>query len=160
MSKIFWGLMLGVLAMPAGAGSLGRLFFSPEQRAMLNLARDRAPTTGVEEVQPAAQSEVTLNGLVTRSDGKGSVWVNGKLEQSVNYQGTPDRNQVRIKLPEGGVKLKVGQTYSPTNGQVQESYHRFPPPPATVTPSPAAPAKPALPADTSDENLEPDAATP
>ncbi len=161
MKKI---LIAAILLLPlslAHAEALGRLFFSPEQRAMLDLARDRAPTkNGVEEVQAAAPSEITLNGMVTRSDGKASLWVNGRLEQGLNYRGTPERNQVQLKMPTGGVKLKVGQTYDPANDRVEESYKRSHPP-ATPSPKPA-PAKPAPHPNpnTREDNLDVDTAPP
>lgn len=160
MKTILVGATLLLLAPLGHAEALGRLFFSAEQRAMLDLARDRAPTkNGVEEVQAVTPSEITLNGMVTRSDGKASLWVNGRLEQGIHYRGTPERNQVQLKMPAGGVKLKVGQTYDPANDRVEESYRRAHPPSATHSTKPAAPAKPPLAPPTPnarDENLDAD----
>lgn len=137
-----WALTVWTSAVHAEG--MGRLFFSPEQRAMLDLARDRAPINSAQDTSLApAASGVTLNGVVTRSDGQSNAWVNGKMEQGVRYRGTPERNQVRVNLPGGGVKLKVGQTYDPANGKVEESYQRFPPaPPAPPAASPPVAAAP------------------
>lgn len=146
MKKLALGIILLSLDSLVHAEALGRLFFSPEQRALLDLARDRAPTKNtVEEVQAVAPSEITLNGMVTRSDGKASLWVNGRLEQGLNYRGTPERNQVQLKMPSGGVKLKVGQTYDPASDRVEEGYRRVPATPAEPRAKPVTPAKPALP---------------
>lgn len=53
---------------------LGRLFFTPEQRALLERQRQRNPTTGavVDDGSP-----ITLNGRVMRSSGRNTAWVNG-----------------------------------------------------------------------------------
>lgn len=60
-------------ALPAEE-SLGRLFFTPERRAAL----DRARQLNIQEQQQVTQTDVvTVNGIVTRSSGKRTAWVNG-----------------------------------------------------------------------------------
>lgn len=65
------GILL-VAAEAASADPLGRLFFSPERRAAL----ERQRQLNIQETQPLEGSVVTLNGVVSRSSGKHTVWVN------------------------------------------------------------------------------------
>ena len=64
---------------------LGRLFFTPAQRAQLDVARkQRARTTlateRAEEATSAAPTPqtITYDGVVQRSDGKSTVWINSR----------------------------------------------------------------------------------
>lgn len=62
---------------PASAQELGRLFFTPEQRAALD-ARRRARVPDKPSPVPIVASPTTrLDGYVRRSDGRATVWVNG-----------------------------------------------------------------------------------
>ena len=104
-----------------------------------------------------------VNGVVTRSDGLRSTWVNGHLEQSVDHSGKHGRNQAHVQLPGGEIKLKVGQSYNPTTGRVEENYRRAPPPaqpePPMAKPTPPkATAKTPAP-DARDDNAAPETAT-
>jgi hypothetical protein len=93
-------LLIGTAAAPALADTaLGRLFFTPAERAAL----DRAPADG----EPMAQrTPRTLNGVVRRSDGQGTVWIDGKPQprqlnsaQSITVE-TPDGDARRLKVGE------------------------------------------------------------
>ena len=143
-------------ALPAQAEPLGRLFYTPEQRAALDLARKTTPLNTSGEPDANSPPGLMLNGIVTRSDGKRSTWINGRLEQDSARPGMHDRNQARVPVPGGSVKLKVGQSLDPTTGRVEEGYQRPPPPePAAVKPAPPkAPAK-ATP-ETRDDSTEPE----
>lgn len=124
------------------AEQMGRLFHTPEQRALLDNARKTTPiNVGVED-ETASAPNVTLKGIVTRSDGKRTVWMNNHPEHSVMQKGVQERNQTQVQLPGGQVKLKVGQHIDPATGQVIENYRR--PPPESAAPK-AAPAKAASP---------------
>lgn len=52
---------------------LGRLFFTPEQRAELDRQR-RAPPP---QPPTATQAAASFDGMVQRSSGKNTVWING-----------------------------------------------------------------------------------
>ncbi len=133
-------LGLGQLA-PLHAESLGRLFFTPEQRAMLDLAR-RTQATGAQTDAPT--DGVTLSGIVTRSDGRQTVWINGRLQPAgVATSRTPASASIRLPGGAGQVRLRVGQTLDPTSGKVEEGYRR--PPPAAQSEAAPAPAKPTQP---------------
>lgn len=74
-----------LVCLPALAGSgvsfaadPGRLFYTPAQRAQLELARDRN-LTRVEARPPAFSAPpVRFDGVVIRSDGQGTAWVDGR----------------------------------------------------------------------------------
>ena len=149
-------LMMFVCALPLIAqAELGRLFHTPEQRALLELARKTGPVSAIVEPDaPSTERGLSVSGIVTRSDGKRSTWVNGRLEYDAPVSGKRDGSQVWVKIPGGEVKLKVGQSLDPTTGQVAESY-RHPPPPA---PAVSKSAPPKLPTKTQlrDDNAEQD----
>lgn len=124
------------LAVPAGAEPLGRLFFSPGERARLDQMRngnvdDNAPTG-----QPSPTEQVTLNGLVRRSSGKTTAWINqlpqneNETPQGVAVQGQTAKPSALLRLPSGKqVQLKAGQTFDITKGKIREGYEGSTAPP-------------------------------
>lgn len=148
-------LSLPMLAMAAEPAPLGRLFLTPGERAALDTIRqnNRPPekiitpgtvTTGENEesTRSPAAPVVTVHGYVKRSDGKGTVWVNGQplQEKSIannieigKLQG--NTNDVQIKLPSTGqtVKLKAGQSYDPGSGKVADHLKDLPHDPLAST---------------------------
>lgn len=164
LGGIFKKMRLAVLLIYAypfavQAETLGRLFHTPEQRALLDLARKSTPVNANGEADQATGQGLSVSGVVTRSDGKRSTWINGRVEHDAATAHKQDRSQVWVKLPGGEVKLKVGQSLDPATGQVAEGYRRpNPPEPATAKPEPPkAPAKTLAPA-ARDDNAEPDQA--
>ena len=129
-------IMLAICACSAQAQTMGRLFFTPEQRAMLDVARQHdQPVTSPEEGEQQLQKQnITVNGVVRRSDGQVTVWVNNKAQQANQPQGIQvihDKSSpagVNLKLPFAGnqIKLKIGQSLDPASGQIEEGYHRKP----------------------------------
>lgn len=103
------GLMLAALnawaeSAPADAG---RLFYTAAERAQLEAARARNITEVTQAAQPvpvAAPPAVRFDGLVIRSDGKRTSWINGQRQT-----GAAD-----------AAGLKPGQIRS--NGRVYEPY--------------------------------------
>jgi hypothetical protein len=139
------------LALDAPAEPLGRLFHTPEQRALLDNARKTMPmNVGGEERAPSAP-DFTLKGVVTRSDGKRSVWLNDRLEHGSGRSG----DQVPVQLPGGEIKLKVGQSIDPATGRVTEGYRR-PPPEPVAKPLPEKPTGKAPSPRPRDEDSDPD----
>lgn len=120
------------LVLNASAEPLGRLFHSPEQRALLDTARKTMPMNLSGEAQAPSAPDYTLKGVVTRSDGKRSVWLNNRLEHGAGRAG----EQVPVQVPGGEVKLKVGQSIDPATGRVIEGYRRPAPEPAAAKPAP------------------------
>jgi len=131
-------------AMPADI-TLGRLFYTPEQRAALEEARRRniraeeQADEASKKPKPDGPRTVTLNGVVRRSDGESMIWVNGKpVENEINdgmrVRLTPDQSGVTVHDTEKGrtVRLKVGQHANLLTGKVEESYARRQVPPPVV----------------------------
>jgi len=119
----------------AGAGAeLGRFFFTPAQRTALDEARRRPHVAAkVEKTLPPAPEVVTLNGVVQRSDGTTTVWLNNKPvrsgETDEGLQVAPSARSgmsgnVTVRVPQTGrvVDLKVGQQVDVTSGRVEEGY--------------------------------------
>ncbi len=106
------------------AADLGRLFFDPQQRAELDRAR-RQPPRQVAPPRPVVQApvaapepakDVTLNGYVTRSSGRSTLWVN---DQAVNARSDlPTSAPLPVPIGDSGkrVQLKVGQSYGEDSG--------------------------------------------
>ena len=87
---------------------LGRLFSSPEQRAQLDAQRSGPPP-------------VQLDGLVQRSSGRSTVWLN-QTPQQEPYNRLAPGGQLTLTLSNGQVVvLKPGQQYDPASGTVVET---------------------------------------
>ncbi|MDZ4201901.1 MAG: hypothetical protein U1C96_07125 [Gallionella sp.] len=88
----------------AGAEPLGRLFFTPEERARF----DRA------EPQHAVPAErhrpFSINGIVQKHGGGRTVWINGQA-QNIEAATARPADSERVALPGQGrpVEVKVGQ---------------------------------------------------
>lgn len=141
--------------------ALGRLFYTPEQRARMDVARQHERSIKIDEEESAPPPvNIHLNGIITRSDGRSTVWINNKVQsgeaaaQGVVVGGKGTRSgEVGVTIPgvRGNVPLKVGQSIDVTSGQVEEIYRR--PPAASIsaketpsTPSSASAEKTTMPA--------------
>ena len=113
----------------ARAQELGRLFFTPEQRAALD-ARRKARVPDKPAAVPVTESPVTrINGAVQRGGGKSTVWVNGEMIPE-NPQGdsprvlprSPDPGRVSIPAGEGPRRhdLRVGESLDRGSGEVRD----------------------------------------
>ncbi len=101
MTRRILPLLLALVALPAWPQSepLGRLFFTPQQRAAL----DRERLLGFSQ-RPSGldgESSYTYNGEVRRSSGKNTRWINGET-------------QTAASRPPG---VAVGDTYHPATGE-------------------------------------------
>ena len=129
------GIALSLPVCAAAAADLGRMFFTPEQRATLDKARKQNSRGEVEPEfkAPAAPvpQNVTVTGVIRRSDGKNTIWLNNHIVDEraaggiVAGVGKRD-NQVRLRVPDSGksVDLKVGQTLEVVSGTIEENYVR------------------------------------
>lgn len=130
MARLIFLLMIAFLpghAVCAGAEPLGRLFFSPDERAMLDRMRQKNSGSTV-----SATEQITLNGIVRRSSGKTTAWIN-QVPQNENetpqgiavQQGKTSKPSALLLLPSGKqVQLKAGQTFDTTRGKIREGYQR------------------------------------
>jgi len=109
--------VLSLCLLPAlvQAAQLGRLFLTPERRAQLERQRQLNIQEKTQETIEVAS--VHVNGMVRRSGGKTTVWVNGRPQQEgVNASGVavrPSPRQVdRIDISigeESPASLRVGE---------------------------------------------------
>jgi hypothetical protein len=116
-------------AQDAGAQELGRLFFTPEQRASLD-ARRKARVPDKPAAVPQVVSPVTrVDGAVRRAGGHSTVWVDG---QPIPESPQPDTARIapreagagRVTVPasEGAQRydLRVGETLDRGSGEVRD----------------------------------------
>jgi hypothetical protein len=141
-------LSLALLMPPvyaAGADLPGRLFFTPQQRAVLDRTRGQA----ARPVAPGSQAitgSVTFNGFVKPSDGRPTLWLNDKplsgKDLPPGYAIAPDQ-PAALKLPgqKGQVRLKPGQSLDPASGKIVERYQNTPQPVTPETPAPTTPRR-------------------
>lgn len=122
--KFLAGLAASIALATAGnawAEPLGRLFLTPERRAVL----ERQRQLNIQEVRTIEGSVVRLNGIVTRSSGKSTVWVNQR-PQNENAIGTGVTHAVSPRSPghamltpseEAPISLKVGESINRGTGE-------------------------------------------
>ena len=153
---LFVGFALCGLA-PA-AETFGRFFFTPAERAQLDLARVQNRTPQLKSAEPAetapAPQVLTYSGIVRRSDGKSVLWLNNRpVDENEALSGLAVRGRVRsdggvtVQVPQTGrsIDLKVGQSVELNSGTIAEGTVRnvpdaAPKPPAdsdrAATPAP------------------------
>jgi len=138
---LFLTLQITISIAWANTGTYGRLFLTPQQRAALddarrNKVREVVPKPVKKFVDAPPKREqpsgsVTLNGIVRRSDGESTVWVNGVAmpgdAPTGKFQVAPTSSQsgvVQVPNPDRSnpVELKVGQRLDMSNGQITERY--------------------------------------
>jgi|SRR5450830_57624 len=107
-------LLLTSITASAQEQKLGRLFSSPEQRAQLDAQRYGAPPA--DKAAPATPAEpppaVELNGVVQRSSGHSTIWLN---------QTPHNDSKGTLRLSNGQpLRLKPGQRYDPASNTIRE----------------------------------------
>ena len=116
-------------ALPARAAEpLGRLFFTPEQRAALD-ARRKARVPDKPAAAAVASPVTRIDGYVKRSRGPSTVWMNGESLP----EGSPEaprieapardgEGRVSISVGESGrrVELKPGESLDRGSGEVKD----------------------------------------
>ena len=114
-------VLLTLPARPGLAQELGRLFFTPEQRAELD-ARRRARVPDRPTAAVVASPTTKLDGYVKRSTGPSTVWVNG--EPLPAGPGEPARIGPKVSIPvgEGGRRaaLKPGEELDRGTGEIRD----------------------------------------
>ena len=132
MRAMLAAIMLLTPLVASGADTLGRLFFTPDQRTQLDTLRTRKVVAAQTKEEPAPEI-VTYNGIVRRSDGKTTVWVNNQSLSEADLRDKPAiagkvsrDGQIVLQAAQPGTtaktQLKVGQSAELLSGQVAESY--------------------------------------
>ena len=118
-------VLMAATAMPAAAADsapLGRLFFTPERRAAL----ERQRTLNLQEAQTLQGNSMSLDGVVYRSGGKSTVWINQKAQTEDESARTGVSAVVSPKSPGSAVlapgedapaQLKVGEAINRATGE-------------------------------------------
>jgi hypothetical protein len=119
---------LGGFAAPCTAQEIGRLFFTPEQRAALD-GRRKARVPDKPAATPMVASPTTrLDGFVRRSAGRSTVWVNGESLGETGAEGASIESgrstDARVSVPVGDsgarAALKPGQILDRGTGEVRD----------------------------------------
>lgn len=106
----------------ACAAELGRLFFTPERRAALEHQR----AFNVQEAQTLQGTTMSLDGVVHRSSGKSTVWINRQAQNEgdsartgVNATVAPGSPGSAVLAPgeEAPSRLKVGEAVNRATGE-------------------------------------------
>jgi hypothetical protein len=125
-------LMLLLPLVSSAAEPMGRLFFSPEQRAQLDALRSKKVVASQAKDEPAPEF-ITYNGIIRRDDGKTTVWVNNKslsekdIRESTSLVGRIERDgRILIQPVQNAtapsLRLKVGQSAELQSGRVAEPF--------------------------------------
>lgn len=116
LNPLIVAALLACAAAPAAGAELGRLFFTQQQRQDL----DRRRQANIQETAVTADSFVTVNGQVSRSNGKNTVWINGVPQENTRKPADPARVTVPGGEGESSINLKVGQTFDRVRGEVKD----------------------------------------
>ena len=123
--RIVSSLVSALVLVPAHAADtpeLGRLFFTPDRRAAL----ERQRMSNVQEAQTLQGTTMSLDGVVYRSSGKTTVWINRQDQTEGESGRTGVSAVVSPKTPgsallapgeEAPAQLKVGETINRATGQ-------------------------------------------
>jgi len=98
---------------------IGRLFFTPEKRIML----ERQRLSKIQETQALEGTTMSLDGVVQRSSGKSTVWINGRAQNEHDAVHTGVTVHLAPKNP-GRAQLSPGEE-SPTQLKVGEVINRL-----------------------------------
>ncbi len=111
-------LCLANAAMAAPAEPLGRLFLTPERRAAL----ERQRQLNIRETQQVIEgATLTVSGVVQRSSGKSTAWVNGAPQNESDGAATV---RVEVDHSNPGRTTVVAGEESPANLKVGEAINR------------------------------------
>lgn len=129
MRRLVALLLLYALIAPAHAEPLGRLFFTPEQRAALD-ARRKARVPDKPAAAAVASPVTRIDGYVKRSQGPSTVWMNGESLSESSPEAPriqpPSRDgvegSVSITIGEAGrrIRLKPGEALDRGTGEVKD----------------------------------------
>ena len=117
-------LLCAIPAPTLAEDSLGRLFFTPERRQAMDRQRQLNPLGTTESAAPETPT-LTINGVVTRSSGKRTVWINGVAQNEKDR--SPDvtvipqaRNPAHVAVQPAqspATQARVGDTVNRNTGE-------------------------------------------
>lgn len=108
MSKYLLPTLLLSLLPAAQADTLGRLFFTPQQRTQLET--QQATGKSVESGSDSKPNYIIVNGVIQKQGGKRIVWINGTQQPAEkSNEKTPGSVPVTVPGKSQPVQVKVGQ---------------------------------------------------
>lgn len=122
IAGLLTSLSLLAPAFAADVPELGRLFFTPERRT----AMERQRNFNVQEAKTLEGTTMSLDGVVYRSSGKTTVWINQQAQSERDASRTGVAATVSPKTPgsallapgeETPARLKVGETMNRATGE-------------------------------------------
>lgn len=114
-------LTLGLVSNPCMPQEVGRLFFTPEQRAALD-ARRKARVPDKPAAALVASPTTQVDGYVKRSTGPSTVWVNGEPLPEGTGDAPRIGPRVSVSAGEGGRRaaLRPGEVLDRGTGEVRD----------------------------------------
>ena len=112
-------LMLTLAAADASAQAeppIGRLFHTPQERQAL----DRLRQIGAADSLPGRTDTLTYDGVVRRSDGEVTTWINGQINHGVALQTRPGSSAATIRSDRGDSRLQVGDSFDLESGATED----------------------------------------
>lgn len=136
IAQVVVSLLLAAVPCVVTAGftdGLGRLFMTGQERTEI----DRLRASGPRSEDPASSmspnrfssAALRLDGVVRRSDGPDTLWVNGEHMAGDGRMDARDRVRVPAASAGRSIWMKPGQVFDPDNGAVRESYQASQPGP-------------------------------
>jgi len=122
-------LLLIIFSQSVRAQGLQRLFMTAQERAALDAERVKPPPPPpptATEVSPPRY--ITFDGLVTRSNGPSTVWINGssKLTQPAFTVELDERTELSVPIvlskSKQTIQLKPGQTVNTLDGTIKDNF--------------------------------------
>ena len=91
----------------AADDALGRLFHSPQKRAVLDELRILNISTAGE----ASSEYLRVDGIVRRTNGPNTLWINGQVQNDKAPVARTRRDSVEVVVGDGRrIEIKVGET--------------------------------------------------
>lgn len=123
MTRILGFLFAALTSVSCAGQELGRLFYSPAERAALDAGRQAGTRRAVAAETPAP---LRIDGYVRRSGGGATVWVNGKTFSDGALEGVriapgswnPGEVVVSRRSKGSDLKIRVGSTVDAGSGVV------------------------------------------
>jgi len=86
------------------AGELGRLFYTPQERAQLEAQQASGAT-----IEGVKRNFIIVNGVIQKQGGNRIVWLNGEAQTPVRSNNNPASIDVAVPGKSKHVQVKVGQ---------------------------------------------------
>jgi len=107
-------ILLAAFPSTGAEENLGRLFFTPERRAALDRQRQQNSTLNSEAL---SEDQLTLSGVVRRSSGRHTAWINGS---PINDPAGQPADPAAGRLKPGSPPLRVGDTLNQASGEKED----------------------------------------